>query len=45
MPNKMQTLPAALKDAMEEADQAELYNGGQHQKKRAYLLALSSAAT
>ncbi|MHC4091658.1 MAG: hypothetical protein ACYSVY_15555, partial [Planctomycetota bacterium] len=34
-------LPASLMDAMKEAERAGLYNGVRHQKKRAYLLALS----
>jgi transposase-like protein len=34
-------LPPALKDAMEEAGAAGLFNKVQHQKKRAYLLAFS----
>ncbi len=41
MAKNTQALPVALKDAMEDAERAGLYNSVRHQKKRAYLLALS----
>ena len=41
MAKNTRALPPALMDAMEEAEQAGLYSTVQHQKKRAYLLALS----